>query len=105
VSLDTQTREIREIILQRIAVILQDEYEETVQEHSEEYLTACLAFKSDPRLNELRLALNRIQRGDFGRCIFCKQHIATETLRTTPTAHFCDSCANALRKRRGPQLS
>ncbi len=98
-SRDTQSTEIREIILYRIATILMDVYQESLQEFSEEYLTACLAFKGDPRLNELRLALERIQRGDYGRCIFCKNPIATETLRDNPTAHFCDSCAHTLRQR------
>ena len=98
-SEDTQATEIREIILYRIATILKDVYEESLQEFSEEYLTACLAFKGDPRLNELRLALERIRRGDYGACIFCKNPISVDSLRDDPTAHFCDSCAKSLRQR------
>lgn len=99
-SLDAQTTEIRDIILKKIAMILKDMYNENLQEFSEVYLTACLAFKSDPQLNELRLALERIQRGDFGRCIFCKDTIPEATLRGNPTAHFCDACSQALLQRR-----
>ena len=99
-SHDTQTMEIREIILTKIAMILKDLYNENLQEFSEVYLTACLAFKSDPQLNELRLALERIHRGDFGRCIFCKGSIPEATLRANPTAHFCDTCSQALLQRR-----
>ncbi|MCB2204680.1 hypothetical protein KQI65_08020 [bacterium] len=91
--------EIREIILHRIASILQDRYDETLQELSEEYLTACLAFKGDPHLNELRLALERIRRGDYGRCIFCKEDIPTDVLRGDPTSHFCEPCSRTLRTR------
>jgi len=91
--------EIREIILDRIAGILQEKYAEPVHDLSEESITAQLAFKGDPHLNELRLALERMRRGDYGRCIFCKCGIDEEVLRHSPTAHFCTRCANMLRYR------
>jgi RNA polymerase-binding transcription factor DksA len=96
VSPDTQTSEIREIILERISAILRDTYKEAVHDLSEKTLSAKLAFKGDPLLNELRLALERIERGEYGRCIFCKLPIAAETLRKNPTAHFCERCAHEL---------
>ncbi|MBN1448411.1 MAG: hypothetical protein JXA28_10815 [Bacteroidetes bacterium] len=98
-SFDTQTLEIREIILDRIANILQDVYQEPVLELTEESIIAKLAFKGDPQLNELRLALDRIRRGEYGRCIFCKCSIDGELLRRSPTTHFCSRCANILRYR------
>jgi len=99
VSVDTQRFDMREVILDRIATILQDVYEESIQEYSETYITAKLAFKSDPQLNELRLALERINRGEYGRCIFCKGDIDHDLLMRSPTAHFCEQCANVLRYR------
>lgn len=96
---DTQSYEIREIILVRIASILQEVYKEPVEDLSEEAIVAKLAFKGDPQLNELRLALERIRRGDYGRCIFCKSDIDRHILKHNPTAHFCERCANILRYR------
>ena len=100
-SPDTQAEEIREIILQRISAILQDTYQETVQGLTEQSLRAKLAFKGDPLLNELRLALERIERGEYGRCIFCKSPIDEQSLRAEPTAHFCEQCGRLLRYRSG----
>ena len=99
-SPDTHTMEIREIILHRIADILQNTYRENLQELTEEYLTACMAFKGDTQLNELRLALERIRRDEYGHCIFCKEAISHDILLRNPTAHFCDGCSNTLLRRR-----
>lgn len=104
-SADTQTTEIREIILYRIASILQNVYQEPVQDLSEDHIVAKLAFKADPHLNELRLALERIQQGEYGRCIFCKSPIDEDLLKRSPTAHFCDRCASLLRYRTTDALS
>lgn len=89
-----QKKDIREIILGRIATILEQEYRDTVTELSENILTAKLAFKADPQLNELRLALERMKRGEYGRCIFCKGPIDEAALEQNPTAHFCVRCSN-----------
>lgn len=97
----TQIRddEMREIILERIAHRLRDEYNEQVGELTFPAITARLAFKGDAYLNELRLALERLERGEYGTCIFCKSAIDQEVLRTNPTAHFCDRCTRILRRR------
>ncbi len=104
-SPDTQHEEFREIILQHISMILRDIYQETVQGLSEQSLRAKLAFKGDPKLNELRLALERIERGEYGRCIFCKSPIEEQRLRTDPTAHFCSRCSQLLLYRSGRHTS
>lgn len=90
---------IREIILERIAAILTEVYKEEITEFTPEALSAHLAFKADPRLNDLRLALERMDRNEYGQCIFCKGQIAADLLRQHPTAHFCAQCAGILRKR------
>ena len=95
----SESAEMREIILTRIAVILRDVYDEPLQGVTQETVSARLAFKSEPRLNELRLAFERLERGEYGICIFCKGPISLAILRNAPTAHFCDSCANILRHR------
>ncbi|MBE0644883.1 MAG: hypothetical protein IH600_12435 [Bacteroidetes bacterium] len=96
---DMRTGVIREIILMRIAFILQDVYMDPASDLSEATITAKLAFKSDPQLNELRLALERMRRDEFGRCIFCKGPIALPVLEKNPTAHFCEQCSGVLRYR------
>jgi RNA polymerase-binding transcription factor DksA len=97
--LNAQLTTIREIILERIASILQSVYKDPAIDLSEETLIAKLSFKADPQLNELRLALERMVREEYGRCIFCKGPIADELLKTDPTAHFCHQCAGILRYR------
>lgn len=90
---------IREIILGRIALILQDVYKDPPPDLSEETIVAKLAFKADPQLNELRLALERIRREEYGACIFCKGEITHDLLAANPTAHFCHQCSGILRYR------
>ncbi len=103
--MDTRTDTLREIILLRIARILQDVYQDPATDLSESTIFAKLAFKSHPQLNELRLALERIRRDEFGRCIFCKGPISTAVLEGNPTAHFCDQCAGVLRYRTSAQFA
>jgi len=91
------------MILERIAGILFEVYGETISNFSKDALSAHLSFKADPRLNELRLAIDRIDRNDFGRCIFCKGPIDLELLRRNPTAHFCEQCSGILRHRTSAQ--
>lgn len=55
-------------------------------------LDALLAFKSDPRLNELRSALDRLESGTFGICLGCKSVIAQESLDNDPTLRLCSAC-------------
>jgi len=94
-----QVSEIKEVILSRIVRILRDVYQEPPAGISFETVYARLAFKSDPHLNELRLALERIERGEYGNCIFCKKEIQSSLLLSLPTAHFCESCAAILRNK------
>ncbi len=102
---EAQLKEIEEIILQRIAAILEEVYHEAPTQLDALSISARLAFRADPHLNELRLALQRIARGEYGNCIFCKGSIPLEILRDLPTAHFCDNCAGILRRRTAPSAS
>jgi len=97
--LQGQITELKEIILSRIATILEEVYHEPLQDLSSQGVSARMAFKADPHLNELRLALERIERNEYGGCIFCKEEIPIGILRDLPTAHFCDRCATILRFR------
>ena len=101
--LKQQQSEIREIVLGQIAGILQDVYHEPVRDLSTVAIRAQLAFKANPDLNELRLALDRMDREEYGQCIFCKHEIGAEELKDCPTAHFCNQCSDILRHRTTPQ--
>ncbi|MBR9977763.1 MAG: hypothetical protein KFH87_06700 [Bacteroidetes bacterium] len=94
---------IREIILGHIATILERKYADPPPDLSEDQLIAKMAFKADPQLNELRLALERMKRGEYGRCIFCKGLITESELERNPTAHFCAQCSGMLRYRTAAQ--
>ena len=96
---NNQQTELQEIILARIATILDRVYDEPVSSIALEDVSARIAFKADPLLNELRLALERLSRHEFGNCIFCKEEIPVNVLYEVPTAHFCERCANILRCR------
>ncbi len=53
---------------------------------------AVLAFKSDPRIDELRGALDRLDQGSYGRCLACKGVIDQSLLDADPAQRFCSAC-------------
>jgi hypothetical protein len=53
---------------------------------------ALLAFKSDPKIEELRSALDRLENGTYGVCIGCKSRISQELLDADPAHRFCLDC-------------
>lgn len=55
-------------------------------------IDAILAFKSDPRLNELRHAIDRLDEGSYGVCIGCKGEIGQEVLDRDPARLMCAEC-------------
>jgi len=92
--MDARTvHELQETILNRIQHILLQNYGQNPDSIDQNNLDAHLAFKGDPQLNELRLALYRMKEGTYGNCIYCKKPISVEILRRSPTAHFCESGA------------
>lgn len=55
-------------------------------------IDAILAFKSDPILDELRGALDRLEAGTFGVCISCKKPMSQEVLDSDPARRVCSGC-------------
>jgi RNA polymerase-binding transcription factor DksA len=55
-------------------------------------IDALLAFKSDPQLDELRAALDRLEHGTYGVCITCKHPISREALERDPGRRICPGC-------------
>jgi RNA polymerase-binding transcription factor DksA len=59
-------------------------------------LDALLAFKSDPYLEELRQALDRLEAGTYGICISCKAALSQEVLDREPAQRICGTCEQEL---------
>ncbi len=55
-------------------------------------IDALLAFKTDPELDELRAALDRLEHGTYGVCITCKHQIGREVLERDPGRRICPTC-------------
>lgn len=90
---------MRRMILAKLNQHLQECYEISLPREgmrgdakSLHQLDAVLAFKSDPRLEELRNALGRLDQGTFGICISCKREIPEDLLRVDPAQRLCSAC-------------
>lgn len=93
------SKHIRQVILGRLYTHLKESYSISL---SEEFLTqdqvslhqvdAILAFKSDPELDELHAALERLEDGTYGFCLGCKEEINGELMDVDPTLRFCERC-------------
>lgn len=55
-------------------------------------LDALLAFKTDPCLEDLHQALERLEDGTFGTCLSCKRRIPREVLLLNPVQRICTRC-------------
>jgi hypothetical protein len=97
------TERIRRVILSRLYDHLLEQYfvpwprepfiRGTVTEHE---VDAVLAFRSDEFLDELRTALDRLNRGTYGICISCKGRIPVEALVLNPAQRLCAACEEYL---------
>jgi DnaK suppressor protein len=68
----------------------------------EQELTLGLLENETELLREVNDALDRIERGTFGRCEECGQEIPAERLNIVPYARYCVRCARKLQGRRSP---
>ena len=90
---------MRRAVLSRMFDVLEQTYgmdadrrdfvEERVSLHE---VDAVLAFRSDPRLDELRGALEHIDVGSFGLCFGCKSEIDQRLLEEEPARRLCEKC-------------
>jgi DnaK suppressor protein len=90
--------------LQKIAVKERDEYTPSVEdigrsmedaaEEYEEYTTkAGITGTLDKNLKEVIEALERMEKGTFGKCANCDKDIPLDRLRAYPSAKHCLDCA------------
>ena len=62
---------------------------------ADEDLALHLLEREEPLLGDARAALDRIERGLFGRCERCGKSISRERLRAVPYTRYCFTCARS----------
>jgi RNA polymerase-binding transcription factor DksA len=93
------SRHMRQVILGRLYTHLDEYYSISLSEEfptedrvSLNQIDAILAFKSDPQLDELRAAFERLEEGTFGLCLSCKEQIDDNLMDDDPTRRMCERC-------------
>jgi hypothetical protein len=64
----------------------------SIEGFSNHELGSLLSLGSDPRLDELSGALDRLQNGTFGKCSECKSRIGWSLLLRDPVRRVCPDC-------------
>lgn len=95
-ALQTQLEEL----LRRAAEIEEDlsspgnsDWEENAAESQDDEVLAGVGDLTKNEINEIRLALNRIDTGRYGQCTACGNAISKERLTAIPYATKCIRCA------------
>ncbi|MGW6739182.1 TraR/DksA family transcriptional regulator [Streptomyces sp. NPDC055025] len=88
------SRDFAEIVEANALVAVDDEHDPEGSSTAFEraHVAAMLAQAKD-RLADLDQALERLERGDYGRCKVCGEPIPAERLEVRPAASTCVSCA------------
>ncbi|MEV7682788.1 TraR/DksA C4-type zinc finger protein [Streptomyces sp. NPDC088341] len=88
------SRDFDEIVEANALVAVDDEHDPEGSSTAFEraHVAAMLAQAKD-RLADLDQALERLERGDYGRCEVCGEPIPAERLEVRPAATTCVSCA------------
>jgi RNA polymerase-binding transcription factor DksA len=68
----------------------------------EQEVAISLLETEEQRLEEIAAALERIEKGTFGRCQECNKEISKERLRAIPYARLCIVCANRAQQQAAP---
>ena len=66
---------------------------EKAADEVEEYSTLLpIEHSLESKLKNINLALEKIKKGDYGKCEKCKKEISEERLRAFPEARTCNDC-------------
>ncbi|MER5531028.1 TraR/DksA C4-type zinc finger protein [Streptomyces sp. NPDC002677] len=91
-------REFEGIVEANALVAIDDEHDpEGASTAFERAHVTALLSQSREHLNDLDRALERLERGDYGRCELCGEPIPTERLEVRPAAKTCVRCASVAR--------
>ncbi|UFR07462.1 TraR/DksA C4-type zinc finger protein [Streptomyces sp. Go40/10] len=92
------SREFEGIVEANALVAIDDEHDpDGASTAFERAHVAALLSQARDHLNDLDRALERLERGDYGRCEQCGEPIPTERLEVRPAAKTCVRCASARR--------
>lgn len=92
------SREYEGIVEANALVAIDDEHDpEGASTAFERAHVAALLSLAREHLNDLDRALERLERGDYGRCEQCGEPIPTERLEVRPAAKTCVRCASVAR--------
>jgi len=91
-------RQLRE--KDRIAILIERSAESCEQETlaAQRDLAVQNLGRNSQRLREIRVALDRIQRGEFGHCAECDAAISEPRLRAVPWARHCRECQERMER-------
>ncbi|MFK4144846.1 TraR/DksA family transcriptional regulator [Streptomyces sp. NPDC004065] len=90
------SREFEGIVEANALVAIDDEHDpEGASTAFERAHVAALLSQAREHLNDLDHALERLERGDYGRCEHCGEPIPAERLEVRPAAKTCVRCASA----------
>lgn len=82
-----------------VKVELEFETDEGDPELAEREKNLSVLATFEERLEEIDLALNKVQEGDYGICKSCGQPIDPERLAIVPEAQYCVPCKTKMEKR------
>ncbi|KKU89067.1 MAG: hypothetical protein UY18_C0004G0032 [Microgenomates group bacterium GW2011_GWF2_47_9] len=54
-----------------------------------------LSKETEAALTRVRQTMNRVEQGEYGKCLKCKKMIDTDRLGIDPTAEYCVNCAKS----------
>jgi RNA polymerase-binding transcription factor DksA len=90
----TQLMVKRQLILSQ----LNQKHEEQLP--SLEVVRLQLSYQMQRKLDRIAAALERIEQGNFGRCLSCHREIGQERLESTPEAELCIYCQQTIERTR-----
>ncbi len=61
-------------------------------------IDAAIMDQQEKELNEIKLALDKMERGVYGICELCEDAISLERLRVKPYARYCIACREITEK-------
>lgn len=102
-AIKQQLQETQASLTKRLEAIKADfaagrsaDFAEQVTEAENDEVLQQLRAESEQELRDVNLALDKIKRGEYGRCENCNQSIQSARLQALPYARHCINCASAM---------
>lgn len=97
-ELESRVTAINDDISHKHEPLSSDWSEQALERENDEVLEA-LGNSSQNELRQIKLALKRIENGDYSSCISCTEAIPIKRLELVPHTIHCTSCAQELESR------